>query len=1188
VIEEQKLRQGLQKLLEGTITAIRERLADEPSLEAKLRERHAAAVQAARTEGSAKGYTAFADDQITQAAVHWLLGCVFVRFLEDNGWLDERNSQVAWIAGPGERLALAKGRRTLFLRPDPGLTDRDYLLYVFADVGKLPGVSGLFDARHNPLYVLQPTAQGAARIVEFFQKVDPDTNELIYDFTDSAHGTRFLGDLYQNLSESARKRYALCQTPGFVIDFILDRTLTPALDTFGLATVRMIDPSCGSGHFLLEAFTRLIRAWGDKEPGANMPALVQRALDAVYGVDLNPFAVEITRFRLLIAALESSRIGRLKDAPNFKLNLAAGDSLLHGARVGGGGIQRGLLEDRLQHFYETEDADELERILGQTYHVVMGNPPYINVSDPVLRDAYRSRFTTCHGKYQLGVPFTERFFDLTVAAEKSSASTAGWIGMIVSNAFMKRTFGKKLIENFLRQRDLTHVIDTSGVYLPGHATPTAILIARHRSPVSNTIRAVRGIRGEIGIPPDPATAPVWREISDHIDQRGYEGLQVSVADADRDSFSVHPWALGGGGASELKEQLDESASNTLSAATDDIGVFGICAADDVMVADQATFKRRRLPTAFHSCLLTGEKLRDWGIELLPTVFFPYVNSSIASLNDSIQALRYMWPFRTALGNRATFSGGTYLSDGRPWWGWHQLALQRLFPSLSIAYSDVATHNNFCLDPGSKVFDRHAPIIKLSADATNNEYLELLGLLNSSTACFWLREVCQSKGAGGIGGGLATEQWEYRFEFDVTKLKQFPIPAKMPLEVAKLIQRAASARGALSPDKICAAGVPGREALDIACDQANEHLANMIALQEELDWQCYRLYGIIEDDLTLQPERVPPLKLGERSFEIVLARAGKQTTWFERHHSTPITKIPEHWPEVYRKLVERRITTIESNRDIALIERPECKRRWNLPRWEELEIAALKSWLLDRIEANPIWQGNRMVSFAELRDTLARDGEWGSVGHIYNGNPIQDLEGFVITLVSPEAVPFLPTMRYTDSGVTKRAEWEAIWKLQRDEDAGYVIQIPAPPKYGPNDFKNREFWRLRGGLDVPKERFILYSGLERDADGTSVLGWAGWNHLEQAQALAAYYQKMLTEEGWQPERLKPILAGLLDLREWLKQWHDQVDPETGLQLGTYFSEFAEAQCQELGFSTQEVLAWQPAATARRRERRTRTQ
>src|SRR5580658_3412940 len=214
MIDEQLLRQGLQKLLKETDFAIRDRLSDEPTLETQLRERHAAAVRAERIEASTKGYNAFADEAISQAAAHWLLRCLFVRFLEDNGWLDERNAKVAWISGPAGRLAIAKDRRTLFLRPDPSLTDRDYLLHVFAEVAKLPGVAGLFDSKHNPLYSLQPATEkgrGAARIVEFFQQVDPDTGRLIFDFTDPAHGTRFLGDLYQNLSEYVRERYKLCQ-----------------------------------------------------------------------------------------------------------------------------------------------------------------------------------------------------------------------------------------------------------------------------------------------------------------------------------------------------------------------------------------------------------------------------------------------------------------------------------------------------------------------------------------------------------------------------------------------------------------------------------------------------------------------------------------------------------------------------------------------------------------------------------------------------------------------------------------------------------------------------------------------------------------------------------------------------------------------------------------------------------------
>ena len=54
---------------------------------------------------------------------------------------------------------------------------------------------------------------------------------------------------------------------------------------------------------------------------------------------------------------------------------------------------------------------------------------------------------------------------------------AGYVGQITANSFMKREFGKKLIEHFFAQKvDLTHVIDTSGAYIPGHGTPTVILV----------------------------------------------------------------------------------------------------------------------------------------------------------------------------------------------------------------------------------------------------------------------------------------------------------------------------------------------------------------------------------------------------------------------------------------------------------------------------------------------------------------------------------------------------------------------------------------------------------------------------------------------------------------------------------------------------------------------------------------
>ncbi|QVL48756.1 MAG: hypothetical protein KFB96_24950 [Thiocapsa sp.] len=67
--------------------------------------------------------------------------------------------------------------------------------------------------------------------------------------------------------------------------------------------------------------------------------------------------------------------------------------------------------------------------------------------------------------------------------------------MITANTFMKREFGKKLIEAYLPRKDLTHVIDTSGAYIPGHGTPTVILFGRNQRPRADRLRAVLGIRG---------------------------------------------------------------------------------------------------------------------------------------------------------------------------------------------------------------------------------------------------------------------------------------------------------------------------------------------------------------------------------------------------------------------------------------------------------------------------------------------------------------------------------------------------------------------------------------------------------------------------------------------------------------------------------------------------------------------
>ena len=185
------------------------------------------------------------------------------------------------------------------------------------------------------------------------------------------------------------------------------------------------------------------------------------------------------------------------------------------------------------------------------------------------------------------------------------------------------------------------------------------------------------------------------------------------------------------------------------------------------------------------------------------------------------------------------------------------------------------------------------------------------------------------------------------------------------------------------------------------------------------------------------------------------------------------------------------------------------------------------------------------------------------------------------LIAPECAAYAAAYRLSRAGLEKRAAWERAWDLQRAEDRGEPIAAIAPaPRYDQKDYNDPSCWRLRGSLDVPKERFISYPGCESDQDREAVYGWAGWNHLQQAQALAALYQKRRAEESWVRDRLTPMLAGLLELIPWVKQWHNEPSDEFGgLRLGDYFETFLDGQCRELGLTRDELRAWRPAGKAK---------
>ncbi|CAL9367250.1 BREX-2 system adenine-specific DNA-methyltransferase PglX [Streptomyces sp. enrichment culture] len=1156
--------------------------------------------QARKLGRTAATWNSWLDERVTQVAVAWVLGTVFVRFCEDNRLIPE-----PYLTGPdGDRRELAESRYDAYVESDEDPTYRGWLEKAFDELGQGQAGRLLFDKRHNPLYQVPLSHDGARELVEFWRQRD-EAGVLVHDFTDPLNedgtegwDTRFLGDLYQDLSEAARKTYALLQTPEFVEEFILDRTMNPAVREFGYEGLKMIDPTCGSGHFVLGAFRRLVRLWAEGQPGKDVHERVRAALDSVHGVDINPFAVAIARFRLLVAAMAASGVTSMAEAAKYEwpLHLAVGDSLIkhrHKQENLFNGLDNEGADELADFKYETEDVHEHPDILKPgRYHVVVGNPPYIQVKDKGLNRLYKELYDACALQYALSVPFAQRFFELAKQGD-SGGYGYGLVGQITANSFMKREFGTKLIETyFAYEVELTEVIDTSGAYIPGHGTPTVILVGKNRggSKRSEKIRTVRTVQGEPSTPERGEDGLVWRAIVKQIDEPCSASPWVSVDDLDRDQyFGKQPWILTDGGR-EMVEQIRNAQVQRLASVRSVIGRYTHTGLDDSYFAPIGTWRRSGVAAERIVPLVSGDAVREWSISTEVESLFPYNEGLVAELSSDIAPL--LWRHRSLLRERRE-PGGTHAEIGLTWYEWSRWHPERYSTPLGISFPFVASHNHFAMNRGNNVFNRHAPVIKLRGEAGEEEYLQLLGLLNSSTAGFWLRMVCHDKGNRGGERGTGRYAWESFYEYTGTKLEDFPLPAASPATLARTLEALAQRLTAISSSVLATGATPSGTVLRETEAKWNSIRAQMIALQEELDWQVYSLYNLHSEDLRVSEDpddpNIPELALGERAFEIVLARrvaAGEASDeWFKRHGSTPITEIPAHWPAPYREIVQKRIDAIESNRAIGMVERPEYKRRWAAEGWDALQEKALRSWLLDRMENRDLWFDENdqptILTLARLTDVLSRDENFVSVAKLYA--PRKELAKVVAELITDEHVPFLSSLRYKPSGLKKRADWEEVWDLQRKEDAApdepakrkIRDSIPVPPKYTSADFLRPSYWKARGKLDVPKERFISYG--QTNAATPELYGWAGWDHKEQAQALATYF----TNTALSTEEITPFLAGLLELQPWLYQWHNEFDMFYSGSPADFFASYRQQKQAEHGLTDDDLRGWRPPAATRGR-------
>ena len=244
-----------------------------------------------------------------------------------------------------------------------------------------------------------------------------------------------------------RKAGGIHYTPSRVVDYLVHQTVGALLEEAKTAkkadSLRILDPACGSGSFLINAFQRLLDwylAWYQEDgeikhakgrnvkiyqgPGGQWrltTAERKRILtNSIYGVDIDPQAVEVTKLSLLLKVLEGESADTLESQlklfseralPDLAANIKCGNSLVESDFLTG--HQAVLFDEDQMYKINTFDwGSEFPDVFGSGgFNAVIGNPPYLSFSgrqavplDPGLREYFQQRYRssgwqTAHGLF---------------------------------------------------------------------------------------------------------------------------------------------------------------------------------------------------------------------------------------------------------------------------------------------------------------------------------------------------------------------------------------------------------------------------------------------------------------------------------------------------------------------------------------------------------------------------------------------------------------------------------------------------------------------------------------------------------------------------------------------------------------------------------------------------------------------
>jgi adenine-specific DNA-methyltransferase len=299
-----------------------------------------------------------------------------------------------------------------------------------------------------------------------------------------------LGNIYENYlgyqlqqsekglttSKDAKKRkeQGIYYTPTYIVDYIVGNALKPVLDKCDsiadLKQIKVLDPACGSGSFLLRAMEVIAEKYVELGRENDELVKIEILTQNIYGVDLDEKAVEIARLNLLINSLDK----RMK-LPNLAKNIKNGNSIISGTDQELKAAFGNAYRDKKPFNWQEEFPEVFSRD-NPGFDVIIGNPPYLSIERGLLEDLdyLKSKFSTIEKIYDI--------FGLFLEQSLNFLRNEGHFGFIIPSIFLTNDSFSKLRQKILGESVIRNLnLYQDGVF-KGAVVPTCVIVSEKVSP----------------------------------------------------------------------------------------------------------------------------------------------------------------------------------------------------------------------------------------------------------------------------------------------------------------------------------------------------------------------------------------------------------------------------------------------------------------------------------------------------------------------------------------------------------------------------------------------------------------------------------------------------------------------------------------------------------------------------------